>query len=328
MKDKRIAHNKFTKEKEGQIIEEYNKLGTGRKVAESLGISKTSVYRVLRDNSLKVATFSEMMDISEDLKDTICELYLEKHATYSISRKLKINKKRIYKVLKEKNIQKIKYNLDVYRKYKLEDNYFENINTEAKAYYLGLLVADGCVRENGITTISLQEKDVDILYSFKEELKYTGPILYINTPNPKHSNVRNLSFSSKKISKDLIGYGLIQNKTYSTYFPNIPKEFWPHFIRGVFDGDGCICYTGGKYYFNIAGNDILVKRIQEILMQECNLSETNIRHPKKNSPTVSIMLYSGNRQLKRIREYLYRDAHFYIQRKYDKFHEMTVTWTT
>ena len=40
----------FTKEKEGQIIEEYNKLGSGRKVAESLGISKTSVYRVLRDN--------------------------------------------------------------------------------------------------------------------------------------------------------------------------------------------------------------------------------------------------------------------------------------
>lgn len=81
-----------------------------------------------------------------------------------------------------------------------------------------------------------------------------------------------------------------------------------------------------EYNLNICGNIELIEKIQSILIEKCGLNKTIISHPKKQSSNVSILRYSGNRQLKRIREYLYNEASFYIKRKHKKFHEMTFVW--
>src|ERR1035437_6505732 len=57
--------------------------------------------------------------------------------------------------------------INPYNKKTFNINYFETINSEDKAYFLGLLFADGCISGNCIS-ISLKISDKHILENFKK----------------------------------------------------------------------------------------------------------------------------------------------------------------
>lgn len=64
-------------------------------------------------------------------------------------------------------------------------------------------------------------------------------------------NRARLTITNKKIAKDLIKCGCIPNKSLVLKFPDerifASKDLIRHFIRGYFDGDGCISYLETKY---------------------------------------------------------------------------------
>ena len=64
-------------------------------------------------------------------------------------------------------------------KYSYDRNYFEKIDTEDKAYFLGFLYADGFNTKQGFR-LQISQKDEDVLLKLKENIKYTGK-LYINS---------------------------------------------------------------------------------------------------------------------------------------------------
>lgn len=68
------------------------------------------------------------------------------------------------------------------RKYTLDEHYFDIIDTQDKAYYLGLLFSDGC---NNIcryaVRIGLQERDKEILEKFSYDIKTNRPLRFIKT---------------------------------------------------------------------------------------------------------------------------------------------------
>ena len=79
-----------------------------------------------------------------------------------ISSKFDISLRQYYNLLKLNKVERknkvIRYNFD--------ENYFESIDTEDKAYFLGFIVADGSV--NSISNvIQITQKEPDILYEFK-----------------------------------------------------------------------------------------------------------------------------------------------------------------
>lgn len=325
---KRVAHNKFSKEKEDLIINDYNFCKSARQVSKNLKISKASVTAVLRRNNLKVFTFTELHGLKKEEKTQALELYKKGVSSVKIAKKLNTSKGTILRILEQNNFPKRAQNNDIYRKHVFNQNFFATIDTEEKAYFLGLLVSDGCVETSGKISISLQEKDKSILETFKTVIEYSGKLFFIERKPPTRQNMYLLILNSVKMSKDLQNLGLIQNKTYHTYFPNIPKYLYSHFIRGVFDGDGCISKSDNKYSFNIAGNKKLIEQIQSILIEECSLNITKLSIRKNKYDNFRVVVYSGNRQLKKIREYLYKDATVYIERKHKKFYEMTFKWKT
>lgn len=160
---------------------------------------------------------------------------------------------------KSNNIANIKRGRDVYcstscstRKYNIDENYFDAIDTQNKAYILGFIYADGCLSKNkSEIIIKLHHKDEDILNIIKSELKSEHPIKRI-TSYKNHQSV--FSFSSKKLYNGLSKIGLTPSKTFTINFPKLNDELIRHFIRGYFDGDGCL-YKGGKNkklnFFNI-----------------------------------------------------------------------------
>ena len=89
----------------------------------------------------------------------------------------------------------------------LNHYYFKEIDTHRKAYFLGLLLADGNVTNNTVT-ISLQERDKHILESFKKELNYSGKLYFVKKRKKHHSNQNCFSFTSKILVTHLKNWAL------------------------------------------------------------------------------------------------------------------------
>jgi hypothetical protein len=52
--------------------------------------------------------------------------------------------------------------------------------------------------------------------------------------------------SSKKMVNDLANLGVTPNKTFTLQYPTINETLEKHFLRGYFDGDGCIRVSEDK----------------------------------------------------------------------------------
>ena len=89
------------------------------------------------------------------------------------------------------------------RKYNFNEHYFDNIDCQEKAYWLGFFATDGYNHKNkGCIEFRLHKQDMEILEKFKSCLDANNPIrLYKET-------YCNLSLYSKHLCKKLAEYGL------------------------------------------------------------------------------------------------------------------------
>ena len=220
---------------------------------------------------------------------------------------------------------------DSHKKYSVNEDFFTNIDSEEKAYFLGLLVSDGNVYGNQ-TTLGLQAQDGYILELFKLAINYSGIVYFKKRSKERYKDTSCITISSKKLTQDLSKYGVVPCKSSITVFPDIPENLHRHFIRGVFDGDGCISVFNHtnkkkKWYksyiekvFTITGSKELISSIQATLILNCKLNKTKL-HICNNNPDIRIISYSGKLQIDRIKKYLYEDATIFLKRKKDKFYD-------
>jgi intein/homing endonuclease len=117
---------------------------------------------------------------------------------------------------------------------KVNDRFFSEWSP-AMAYVLGFIYADGCLIEhkNGYNGLDITSKDLGLLRLIKKHLESEHKI------SSKERGYR-LQIRNKNIYKDLLACGLIPRKSKIISFPDIPKKFAGHFIRGLFDGDGSV----------------------------------------------------------------------------------------
>lgn len=216
------------------------------------------------------------------------------------------------------------------RKYELNEHFFDIIDTEEKAYWLGFLYADGYVHEKRHELkLRLAIKDEDFLIKFRNTLypNKDKPLYYYKKdPNEKDKiNSCEVAINSKNISEKLKEHGCGQAKTFNLSFPKwLNDDLTHHFIRGVFDGDGSICLTTlksgeHKTTFSIIGYKQFISELNYIIAKNCNLNENKIIDYKGKDERIGTIAFSGCRQCIKIREYLYNDAAIFMQRKYDKF---------
>lgn len=209
------------------------------------------------------------------------------------------------------------------KKYRVDDTFFETIDTEEKAYWLGFLYADGCVRDFGSkvnVTVGLGKKDESHLEKFRKSIGGDMPIAHYKDSltgvyNPK------ITVNCSKLGRDLIKHGCIPNKTYHKIkIPNIDKCLVRHFIRGFFDGDGWVSIVneGKSNERDVVGivsyySDIL-KDFQKVLSDNDIYSTIN---KKKSGNTYSLMIYRKDSVIKLLK-LMYDNSTFYLDRKYEK----------
>lgn len=198
-------------------------------------------------------------------------------------------------------------------KYKFDINYFEEINSNEKAYFLGLMYSDGSVTKN---MAYLKLKDEEIIIKFKESLKAEQPIFHRSYD--KYYSYQ-LIISSQKFCQDLINLGCFINKTKILRFPNIKEQYYKHFIRGFFDGDGCLQLNNNlshcRFDLTTASLEFL-NDIRPIITQQ---AITNGYLGKESKTNTYHLNYSG-KQVIRIMNWLYEDSNnLYLTRKYNKY---------
>jgi hypothetical protein len=265
-------------------------------------------------------TDEQELDLANDYKANI--------PLKDIIKKFDISMKCIANALRRQGVQRINQER---RRYKVNDDYFESIDSEDKAYFLGLLYADGC--NHGVSiSISLQKCDKDILDKFKQNISFEGNI-YEYQHERKHKeywklnikNVKNyclIRISSKKISEDLLKHGCGPRKSLTLEFPEtIPDHLMVHFIRGYIDGDGWVVLdlTNNNGLIGLIGTFGFCNKVKEYIEKKLEIN-VNI----KQAQTYEIMYridIQGNNQFLKMTKWLYKDATIYLDRKYNKYLE-------
>ena len=229
------------------------------------------------------------------------------------------------------------------------DDFFEEIDSEIKAYLLGFYLGDGSLsmpNSNRIRysfRISVSEKDKYIIDLFRE---YISPNSKISYTKPKEIIIGNkkylqngqfkIDINSKRLclSIDKLGYGT--NKTYTEkYLPNIDKVLMSHFLRGYFDADG-VCVTG-EYERNDRNTTLKRVKTTFCITSKDNIILEDIRNFLLFKLKIDIKIYyDSNRKVYNLKSshksylislyhYFYDFANFYLQRKKDSFSLVMLT---
>lgn len=218
-----------------------------------------------------------------------------------------------------------------YGKYNVNQDYFDVIDNEWKAYWLGFLYADGTNR------IAYNEKTHKMAYSlklclcaedkqhlekFKSSLQSDAPIKdRIAKLNDKYYPSCDFGVCNKNICESLQKLGCIPNKSLVLQFPTenqVPSNLIRHFIRGYFDGDGCIHINLKERHACVLfeGTKDFLTCVRDILYKELNVKLTDVVQSRSRAYHIRYGKFSD---IELIYKYLYKDCNVYLDRKLKKF---------
>lgn len=111
------------------------------------------------------------------------------------------------------------------------------------AYVLGFFAADGSMVKNrrGGCYVEFQITDRDILLLIQKAFGSNHAISVRNRAEG-HSTIYRFQLGSKRLFTDLEKHGFTQKKSKTLVMPIVPRRFLGDFIRGYFDGDGCVYF--------------------------------------------------------------------------------------
>lgn len=204
---------------------------------------------------------------------------------------------------------------------KIDQSIFDVIDSEIKAYTLGLIMSDGNVSSEGNTiSITLTQDDSYILEAINEEL-FSGLANIVISHQADKKPRAILQFNGKHLKEILSLYGIVPAKSHllSQLPRNIPESLYHHFLRGLYDGDGvCSYYTSHKIQKVrigfCAANQEFVHSYQNYFVLHLDMNRTKLF----NTGNCWQCSWGSQKDLKAFFDFIYKDATIYLGRKYKK----------
>ena len=212
--------------------------------------------------------------------------------------------------------------------------YFLNINSPTKAYWLGFLYADGYTTHDDRWGLELKYEDKYHIEHLLSDIEYSG------TPKERTRNGnKSCSFliKNKTMTDSLIKLGVVPNKTDILKFPSekiLCKDYYSDFIRGFFDGDGCISYNyitkprkdrGNKIYTRLRKEINIVCKSDEFIKSVLDILNSNDIHMNlninKRDNNLNVIKTSCMDDIRKFYDFIYRNSTNLnrLSRKHDKF---------
>lgn len=164
----------------------------------------------------------------------------------------------------------------------IDEDYFKDIDSQEKAYWLGFIMADGNIypfknNDKIQFSIKLKHSDINHLRKFKKAIKFTGKLI-------ERDSIRNntklrsceIKIYDKQFCINLINVGVLPQKTGTEHIPDCVKEkYYIDFIRGFIDGDGTITGSMIKKHtlkVSLCSTSILIiNQIKEFIYNQLNI---------------------------------------------------------
>lgn len=312
----------LTEEQKKQVLELANKGELRTKIAKMLKIDYRRLKKFLDEENIPI----KKLGIPYEFYEPIFQLYLSGLTIRQIHDNYypQFTADQINYILRQKGITRPNGKQVV-----LNRNYFETVDTEEKAYWLGLLFADGCVmylsdRKSWRIQLTLMPQDKYLLEKFLKDIGSNLKVkTYINNTGfqKKDGSEHRMSVAtvhSKKMAKDLQKYGVIPNKSLKVNkIPSIPENLIRHFIRGFFDGNGSVTY--GKYKdcktprFLFYSTYDFCESLSTYFNEKIGLVKVNV--VKQKQYKVSFITYGSFSSVQKLYNFLYKDATIFMKRK-------------
>ena len=249
--------------------------------------------------------------ITEELKQEIIKYYLSQPMTMKqVEDKYELSHPTMTKILKDVP----KYTKAKLNNPDMKEHFFQEIDEEAKAYFLGLLISDGNVFKDNTgrqasISITLDLKDEYMLEKFKEVLQANTSIGHDGR------GCGQMAVRSNIMAEDLAKYGVVPQKTSISEMPVLSTDMMPHLIRGMIDGDGWISFNSHQIGF--CGNEKTVNQLKDYLVKTLNVYDVKVIHASENLWQIT---WASQKDIEKIGNYIYQNKdNCFLSRKYNNF---------
>ena len=322
----------------GEVVKKFESGASLAKLSKEYKLSANTIMKYLEVLGYERPLANPELKWFEDNKQLVIDLYNEHKSLTKVAKIIKADRNKLVKKLKDLEIE-IDYSSNNLKTY--DESFFEKIDTEEKAYWLGFIYADGCVKNHSkgkegrqlkkySLGIELAEKDKDhlmkfaktICLNFEESMLYSRErkIYYDHLGEERSYKMNAFQVSSKKIVEDLIKLGCVPNKTLTKTFPTydiVPKELIGHFMRGYADGNGGVLSEKKAWTISTGSENFAKGFLKEINIQ----TKSNLTYIQKVKDVNcwTFILGSGKTAIK-VFDLMYNEkTTVYLERKYLKF---------
>ena len=298
-----------------RVIDLHNKGLLNKEIAELFHVSNSTIARVIQKSGLP----SRHPRLTSERKNKIKQCYEEYQNIDKVCEIMNCGSDTVRSIIKEFNLCMPTVS-EIRRKYHVEDDYFNLIDTEVKAYALGLYFSDGSVSKlSNQFTISLQKDDKEILDRLNAEFGGNRKLTLVEY-SKKNSNWQDqysFSITNPKMHDDLIRHGVVPNKSLTLSFPDtVPLDLIRHFIRGYFDGDGYLSKTEDRC--SIVSTENFCLSVSKIIKDRLNInSSIMFCHDKEKSTRV--LQIAGKNQVRSFLNWIYDCSTIFLKRKYELY---------
>ncbi len=213
----------------------------------------------------------------------------------------------------------------------INHNFFKKWSP-SMAYVLGFIFADGAIEDvqksSRTCYISISSVDISILQQIRQSMDSNHKLYLRKSRLVRHLDGKSyiskdnfiFRIGSKLMYNDLLNLGLTPRKSLSILFPTIPPTYLSHFIRGYFDGDGCIYLLKGKYPRIVftSGSNRFLEGLSTILSALLQIPTKRIYSQLQQSNNLCHRLHYNTKRSRKVLEFMYKNLEKapYLERKF------------
>lgn len=309
---------------EPRLVGDYESGYRISRLSRKYKISTWTVRRILRDHHVLVKSSGEVRRgmpqpwrrvFTNTASKKVVKLYLNGETPRHIARSLDAGIGAVRGCLDRAGVLIVGNDRRV--QFRVREDYFDQVNNEEKAYWLGMMAADGWVSSRGDMGLGL--KDLEAIEAFKRALGSSAKIVSKWDGNPKHASKHQFQIKSYRLAFALSRFGIVPRKSWNLVLnlKSIRANLLRHFWRGCIDGDGCLYRSRRHWGIQLSGTKDVCEAFADFVGVQ-----TGTRPGVGKTPSSYRTWIGGNRRCRTVGDLLYSGATVYLKRKMILYHEM------
>lgn len=310
---------KLSAAQECEVAREYRQGSSIASVAQRWGVGARCIQRTLARQGVPIRRAGETgRALSHEDEACVARGYASGISSCGLAKKWGLSRTTIVDILRRQGVETRSRSVSQ-RRHTLDDSVFDEV-TDDTAYWVGFLMADGCVWRNTIS-LGLSLVDIGHLHKFRDFLKSSHPIRTLpatSSHGVKHRKAQaRIKVASSRIVQRLAEFGVVPRKSHTAEVQILEDN--RHFWRGVIDGDGTIsCRQESRTSrpaprVSVVGSRRLVGQFARYAARSAGGCVAD-RKIQQKSPTVSVIGLQG-RAAESLVDLLYGECGVALDRK-------------